>query len=166
LKFARGKIGMEQALLGLKQVKDIMRDNHAFKELLQSPEIGVVDKCRIIDEVLEGTSAQIKYFLKLLIDKGRIVLFEDIAEYARGKYAHAGETEVLLKTTFPVDLSLLKKIKAALEKKINGRVKLYIELDSGLLGGIQVIIGNTIIDGSVRKRLEGIKEKLLSVSLE
>ncbi len=166
VKYAREKIGMDQILHDIKLVKDIMRDNPEFKELLERPEIGFFDKSRIIDEVLPEASHQIRDFLKLLIDKVRIEYFVDIAEYLRLKYAHAGETEVVLKTTFPVDLPLVEKIKKALEKKINGKVKLYIDLDSSLLGGVQVVIGNKIIDGSVNKRLEQLRAQLLSVSLE
>jgi F0F1-type ATP synthase, delta subunit (mitochondrial oligomycin sensitivity protein) len=100
VKYAREKIGMEHLLLDIKQVKDIMRDNPEFKGLLESPEIGFIEKCRIIDEILPGASHHIRDFLKLLIDKGRIEYFVDIAEYLRLKYAHAGETEVVLKRLF------------------------------------------------------------------
>jgi F0F1-type ATP synthase, delta subunit (mitochondrial oligomycin sensitivity protein) len=57
-----------------------------------------------------------------------------------------------------VDLPLIGKVKKALEKKLNGKVKLYIDLDSSLLGGIQLIIGNKIIDGSVKKTAGRIKK--------
>lgn len=166
LKHAQGTISRDQALLAVMKVRGIMRDNPRFKELLEFPGIGFSDKCRIVDEVLPGTAEPVRDFLKLLIDKNRIANFWDIVEYLRLKYAHVKETEVLLKTTFPVDVALLAKIKATLEKKIKNTIKLYIELDSRLLGGIQVIIGNKIIDGSVNRRLEDLRQRLLSVSLE
>jgi len=55
------------------------------------------------------------------------------------------------------------KIKKGLESKLNKKLKLVVGLDPGLLGGVQVTIGNTVIDGSVRRRLDDLKEKLETV---
>jgi F-type H+-transporting ATPase subunit delta len=78
-------------------------------------------------------------------------------------YAHLGETEAVLKTSFPLDLDLIKEIKEKLEKKFNRNFRFYIDLDGSMLGGVQVIIGNTIIDGTVVRRLSDLREKLLTV---
>ena len=45
-------------------------------------------------------------------------------------------------------------------------MRFYIDLDGSLLGGVQVVIGNTIIDGSVRKRLDELKEKLTTIRMD
>jgi len=167
ISYADSSIGLDKALEDLKKVKDLMRDNPEFVEFLFTPYVAFVDKEDFIDKVLKkGFSEEIKHFLKLLIDKGRIDYFSDIVEYARVKYSHFGETEVLLKTTFPLDLSAIRKIRVALEQKYKKKFKFYIDLDSNLLGGIQVIMGNTVIDGSVRRRLDELKEKLMSVGVK
>ena len=59
-----------------------------------------------------------------------------------------------------MDLELIREIKNNLEDKFKKKFKLYINLDGSLLGGIQVVIGNTVLDGSVRRRLDDLKEKL------
>jgi F0F1-type ATP synthase delta subunit len=51
-----------------------------------------------------------------------------------------------------------------LENKLHKKFKFYIDVDADLLGGVQVIMGDdTIIDGSVKKRLSDLKEKLRGV---
>ena len=75
-------------------------------------------------------------------------------------YLYGQRTRALLKTSFPLELDLIRLIIERLEKKFQRKLKLYIELDGNLLGGVKVIMGNTVIDGSVRKRLEGLKTKL------
>ena len=164
---ARTHCGQEKALKDLVIVKNVIRDHPDFEQLLNNPEISYGEKCGIIDRVLEdGLSDEIRNFLKLLLEKKRFDIFLDAAEYLRAKYSHAGQVDVLLKTAFPLELDLIKKIETALKNKLKRKLRFYIDLDGSLLGGVQVIIGNTIIDGSLNKRLEELKEKLVTVNLE
>ena len=64
-----------------------------------------------------------------------------------------------------MDTELIIKIKDALENKYRKKFKLYVDLDASLLGGVRITMGNKVIDGSVRRRLEDLKEKLTAVRL-
>jgi len=166
ISFARENCGLDKALEDLVIVKNIIRDNPGFSELMHNPEISYAEKCIIIDAAIkDGLSDEIRNFLKLLIEKKRFDVFLDAAEYLRVKYSHLGQVDVLLKTAFPLELDLIKKIEAVLKKKFKQDLRFYIDLDGSLLGGVQVVIGNTIIDGSVEKRLSELKEKLAAVSI-
>ena len=159
-------IGQDKAISDLKKVKEIMRESPALKEFFQSLEIPLADKYGIIDKVFgDELSNEVRHLLKLLIEHKRLAHFSDIAEYIRIKYAHQGRQEVLLKTSYPLDLDLVQRIEEELQRKFNQRFKFYIELDSRLLGGVQVIMGNTIIDGSLRGRLNNLKERLKSLQV-
>jgi F-type H+-transporting ATPase subunit delta len=76
-------------------------------------------------------------------------------------YSHGEALEAVLKTSYPLDLGLIRKVKSKLENKMQKKINLYLELDPDLLGGIQIRIGNTIIDGSVRRRIDELKKKLM-----
>lgn len=167
LGFARVNCGLTKALEDLVIVKNIIRDNPGFSELMDNPEIAYVEKCAIIDGVIkDDISDEIRNFLKLLLEKKRFGIFLDVAEYLRAKYSHHGQIDVLLKTAFPLDLDLIKMIEDVLKKKLNKNLRFYIDLDGSLLGGVQIVIGNTIIDGSVVKRLEGLREKLTMMRMD
>ncbi|MDD5561807.1 MAG: ATP synthase F1 subunit delta [Candidatus Omnitrophica bacterium] len=167
ISLARLNCGLDKALGDLASVKHIIRDNPGFGELMDNPEISHTEKCAIIDAVIrDGISDEIRNFLKLLLEKKRFDIFLDVTEYLRAKYAHHGQVDVLLKTAFPLELDVIKNIEAALKKRFNQDLRFYIDLDGSLLGGVQVVIGNTIIDGSVAKRLNELKEKLTAVSIE
>jgi len=160
--FAKETIGLEIALKDLRNLKNIViHDNPEFLEFLSNLDISYTEKCEFIDKVLNDFSPEFRQFLKLLIEKERINKIEDIVQYIREKYSQGGKVPALLKTAFPLDLELIKIIKDKLESKLKKKFKLYIDLDGNLLGGVQVIIGNTVIDGSVRKRLDELKEKLM-----
>jgi F-type H+-transporting ATPase subunit delta len=166
IEYCSGSIGTEEALSGLKQAKQLLDESLELREALENPEITYSDKNDIVDKVFtDEFSAQIRYFLKILIENRRFNYFSDIAEFARIKYAHGGKEEVLIKTSYPLDLELIKKIQAAIQKKFARKFKFYIELDSRLLGGVQIIIGNTVIDGSVRKRLNDLKQTLRNAQI-
>ncbi|MCK9571747.1 MAG: ATP synthase F1 subunit delta [Candidatus Omnitrophica bacterium] len=168
LNYARANSGLKQALLDLVEVKNIIRENPEFKELLDNPEIAYLEKCTFLETVLaERVSQDMRNLLKLLVEKERLTCFLDIAEYIRVKHGHAGQVDVLLKTAFPLDLDLIEKIQAALKKKFSEMaLRFYIDLDGSILGGVQVIIGNKTLDGSVKRRLEELKEKLTIAELE
>ena len=167
LSFAQANCGLDRVLEDLIRVKNIIRDNPGFKELMDNPEIAYSEKCAIIHEVIkDGFSDQIRNFLKLLLEKKRFDIFLDIVEYLRVKYKHQGQIDVLLKTAFPLELDLIKRIEESLRNKLKQNLRFYIDLDGSLLGGVQVVIGNTIIDGSVRKRLDELREKLMTVRMD
>ncbi|MDD3274185.1 MAG: ATP synthase F1 subunit delta [Candidatus Omnitrophica bacterium] len=167
LSVARTSSGVGKVLTDLAMVKNIIRDNPGFSELMENPEISYTEKCAIIEGVMkDGLSEDIRNFLKLLLDKKRLDIFLDVAEYLRAKYSHHGQVDVLLKTAFPLDLDLIKNIEDALRNKLKQDLRFYIDLDGSLLGGVQIVIGNTIIDGSVKKRLRELKDKLSAVRMD
>lgn len=158
--YVKENIGIEKAFADLKNLRNVFRENPELLDFLKSPEIAFLEKCETLDKVLNADfSNEIKHFLKMLLEKGRIEKIVDIIEYIRVVYSHEGEPEAILKTTFPLDLAVIKKIENKLEKKFNRKFKFYIDLDASLIGGIQVTIGNMVIDGSVKRRLEELKEK-------
>jgi F-type H+-transporting ATPase subunit delta len=133
-------------------------------KFLQAPEITDRQKDDFIDKVLgDDFSKELGQFLKLLQEKSRIELFPGIIKYVIDTYSHGDETEAVFKSAFPLDVKLVERIKQRLETKLNKKLKLSVGLDPGLLGGVQVTIGNRIIDGSVRRRLDELKEKLETV---
>jgi F-type H+-transporting ATPase subunit delta len=167
LSFARSSCGVDKALEDLVVVKNIIRDNPGFTDLINNPEISYIEKCAIIDEVMkDGLTEEIRNFLKLLLEKKRFNILLEVAEYLRAKYSHHGQVDVLLRTAFPLELDLIKRIEDALKNKFKQNLRFYIDLDGSLLGGVQVVIGNTIIDGSVKKRLQELREKMTAVRMD
>lgn len=166
LGYARESIGQAKAVEELKDLKIILSENPQLAQFLNNPEIATVDKYGVIDRALkEIFSDELRRFLKLLIEKERIKYLGDICDYVRVTYSHGQALEGVLKTSYPLDLDVIQKIKTRLEDKLHRKINLYLELDADLLGGVQIRIGNTVIDGSVRRRLEELKRKLMLVQV-
>lgn len=163
IEYAATTIGVEKAASDFDNLKEIMRESPEFLDFMKSPEINILEKNSLIDKALTGAiTDETRNFLKFLLEKKRIDRLEEIVNYIRVKYSRTGEIDAVLKISYPLDIDLIQKIKTRLQEKFNKQFKLFIELDGNLLGGVQVIIGNTVIDGSIRRRLDDLKEKLLT----
>ncbi|MFH1190411.1 MAG: ATP synthase F1 subunit delta [Candidatus Omnitrophota bacterium] len=163
---AKGAICREDGLDELLRAKRIIRDNPDLKDFLENIAITAGEKMEVADAVFKNDFSEgFRNFLKLLIEKKRIDLFIDIAEYARIHYAHGIEIDALLKTSYPLETETLQRIKRALEARIRRKIHLYVELDADLVGGAYARIGNMVIDGSVKRRLEDLKEKLYAMKV-
>jgi len=165
LSFAKSNIGLEKAIEELRDLKLLISAHPEFDEFLCYPEIALKEKIHVIDKVLVNFSKELKEFLKLLIDKRRIEYLIEMCDYVRIKYSHGEAIEAVLRSSYPLDLDLLQEIKTKLEKKLGRKLNLFLDLDPDLLGGIQIRIGNVLIDGSVRRRLDELKEKLMTVQV-
>lgn len=162
--FASETIGIKRAIQDFKALKSLMRANPEIEKILQSLDVSYSEKCDFIDKILsQDYSQEFRQFLKFLLEKKRIDKIIDIADYIRVAHKYQGEADAVLKTSFPLDLELIKEIKDKLENKFSRKFRFYIDLDADLLGGVQLIVGNRIFDGSLRRCLEDLKEKLLTI---
>lgn len=164
--FAKNAQGLATAIAELKSLKSILREVPELLDFLLSLKVAKSDKVSFLEQVFEGKfSQELQIFLKLLLRKRRIGRIIEICDYIRVKYSRLEAVNALLKTSYPLDLELIRRIKEKLEEKFQKKLNLYLELDANLLGGIQVIIGNTVIDGSVRRRIADLRNQLMAVRI-
>ena len=157
---------MARCITDMKDVKALMRENPDLKEFLFAPEIARDDKAGVLDRALGQVLAEeTRTFIKYLLQKGRIDVLVSVAEYIRLVYSHGDVVDVVLKMTFPLEQDIIERIKARVEAFAAKKVNLYLELDPDLLGGVQLKIGNTIIDGSVRNRLLQLNKQMLQTKV-
>ncbi len=161
LEYAKPALGLGRCLEELNDVKSIFKTNPGVLEFFASPAMRSEEKISFIEKIFaKDFSVEIRQFLEFLLRKGRIDHFVDMAEYARQKYAHGKEVDAVLKTSYPLDTDIIEKIKTAIENKFKVKLHLYIELDPDMLGGVKIVMGNKIIDGSVKKRFDELWLKL------
>ena len=160
--FAGPKISVSRCVGDMKDLRAVLRDNPDLLHFLKAPEVARESKAGVLDRVLgDVLTDETRTFIKYLIDKNRMSLLLSVAEYIRIVYSHGEVVDVVLRTTFPMELPIIERIKSQVEAFAFKKVNLYLELDPDLLGGAQVVIGNTIIDGSVRNRLMQLKKQML-----
>ncbi len=167
LEYAGETIGFSKGLDELLTVKSVFSENPDLKSFLENPAVLSREKSELIEKVFaDGFSRETRDFLKLLLKNGRIAKFHDIAEYARVKYSHGNEVDAVISASYPLDLDILEALKSVLENKLHKKLHLYSDLDPDLLGGVRVTMENLVLDGSVKKRLDDMKEKLMAARVD
>ncbi len=102
----------------------------------------------------------------LMLRRRRLDSVPDISrEFRRLHNRRAGIGEAMATSATPLDEGEIGALRTRLEQITNGQIELELRVDPTLLGGVQVRLGDLLIDGSVRGRLERLRGRLASGSL-
>lgn len=100
-------------------------------------------------------------FLRTVIDNGRIAALPEIADQFRVlKNAQQGSFDAVVYSAFDIDAAALAELSTVLEKRFARKLNLKVELQSDLIGGIRVVVGDEVLDTSVKARLQQMKVAL------
>ena len=100
-------------------------------------------------------------FLHAVIDNGRLdALPEMAAQFRAHVNAQSGASDALVYSAFEIDASALQEVSAALEKRFERKLKVVVKLQPELIGGMRVVVGDEVLDTSVKARLEQMKVAL------
>ena len=138
----------------------VLKENENLREFLFNPVFDRDDKKAVVTDVLQkiGITEISANFLKLLVDKGRISILEDVVNaYQQLMDQALNKARVNVKTAFPLSNDLVAEVKKAMEGLTRKQVEMVIEEDPSLLGGIVVKIGDTLYDGSIKAQLNKIR---------
>ncbi len=102
-----------------------------------------------------------KNFLRLVIENRRLAALPVVAEQFRAlKNAQGGTADAVVHSAFPIDAAALADLSATLEKRFARKLNVSVQLDESLIGGIRVVVGDEVLDTSVKARLEQMKAAL------
>ncbi|KPQ25843.1 MAG: ATP synthase F1, delta subunit [Halomonas sp. HL-48] len=130
--------------------------------LLSSPKLEAEQKAELLAGMLpeEGDNA-LRRFLDSLADEGRLSALPSIADqFERLRADHEQRVEVMVTSAYKLDSKQKTKLKNALKKRLNREISITTQVDKTLIGGVILRAGDTVIDGSVRGRLNRLSEAL------
>jgi F-type H+-transporting ATPase subunit delta len=109
---------------------------------------------------------QMLNLLGLMLRRGRIEELPRVAaEFQRLDNERQGITRATATSASALSADDVRALTARLEEMTGGRVELDVKVDPSLLGGLVVRVGDRLIDGSVRSRLERLRNQLVSGAL-
>lgn len=137
-------------------------NNEELRIHLASPRLGRESKQRLLSHVLgEGGNDAVRRTVMLLVDKGRAsevgglaASFHTVAAKAEGR-----ETARVTSAT-PLDDGQRARLKDELQRLTGLTITLDESVDAGLIGGLRVVLGSKMIDGSLARRLDALGENL------
>jgi len=100
-------------------------------------------------------------FVRVLAENGRLdVLGEIRDQYEALRNEREGVVEVEVYSAFVMDQAQTADVVARLEKKTGRKVRATVSVDESLIGGVKIVIGDKVIDGSVRAQLGALENAL------
>ena len=149
----------------LKEVFEIITSNEELFSVMKSPLIGKEDKKKVLENVFKGQiSSEMNNFLKIIIDKDRIVALNEIEKSFNELLKEKNNIlEGIAISAIKMEESELKNLEFKLSQKYNKTVTLTNKVDETILGGVLVRLGNEEIDGTVKTRLNKMKDTLSQV---
>lgn len=149
----------------LKAVVDIINVNKEFSNILKSPIVSKEEKKTLITNIFGSKlNNEMLNFMKILADKDRLNLLANMEEAFKALLNDKNNIlEGVAITAVPMNEGEVNELQAKLSAKYNKTVVLQNEVDESILGGVLVRLGNEEIDGTVKNRLDKMKEQLSQV---
>ncbi|QNI04617.1 F0F1 ATP synthase subunit delta [Halomonas sp. SH5A2] len=129
--------------------------------LLGNPKLATEQKAELLASVLPDGDDAIRRFLDTLAGEGRLNALPYIADqFERLRAEYEERVEVTVISAYKLDSKQKTKLSNALKKRLNRKISITTQVDKTLIGGVILRAGDTVIDGSVRGRLNRLSEAL------
>ncbi len=164
---ARRHDGLEAYGAAIATIASAIDEDPKFRLFLETPRIDDEDKKAVVRRAFgEVLPKHVVNFVMVTIDKRRQRLIREISRgYDLLLDDHLGREHVEVTVARQVDDATTQLISERLSSALGTRVIPHVRVKPEILGGLVVRTGDTIYDGSIRRRLEGMRRRLLGASL-
>lgn len=139
-----------------------LEESRELHLLFMSPVISIAKKDSIIIKLFADHVTEVfQKFLLLLNEKGREHLILDVlGEYRAHRNEQMGIVEAEARTAMALSDPEVEALRELLASRTGADVQLHVEEDPALLGGIVVRVGDTVYDGSLKRKLSALRSQL------
>ena len=142
----------------------LINSSEDFKNLLKNPITKKDDLFRIITSISENYKFEtlLKNFLNFLIQKRRFFFLEKILlSFIEICSKKRGELKAELKSAKELSDDEINKITEELSKNFKSKIKLNYKYDKSLIGGLVIQVGSTMVDTSIKNKLQQIENRMI-----
>ncbi len=142
-------------------IRDSLSGSRELVLLFDSPIIPRERKLAVIRALFRDRLHQTTMrFMELLVEKRREDIFRSVVQsYGRLRDEQLGVAEALARSAQSLSSEELETIRSSLESMTGKSIRLRTEVDHSLVGGLVVRIGDMVYDGSVRNKLQALREQ-------
>lgn len=158
---AAGSADLKPLVEQLDAVAAVAADAQA-RSFADNPKVTAQQVFDLITGVAKITlSNTVGNLLRTVIENGRLAALPEVAhQFHTLASSRSGVSEATVYSAFPIDAAQLAPVVAALEKRFGRKLNASVQVDAGLIGGIRVVVGDEVLDTSVKARLEQMKVAL------
>lgn len=110
-----------------------------------------------------SVTPDVERFLEVVIENGRLQALPEIAKQFQELVERSGgASQAVVYSAFPMDEQALAGIKPMLESRFGSKLYFTVKVDESLIGGIRVVVGDEVLDASVKASLEQMKAALIA----
>lgn len=159
--------GLEAFGAALSLVAGLIDEDPRLRQFLETPRIDAGPKKDALRKALEGqVPPMLLNFLLVVIDKRRQRLIGSIAtEFAALVDDHENRVHVDVTVARPLDEATGKLLDERLSRLLGKTAVSHVRVDPSIIGGVVIRAGDTIYDGSLRRRLGSMRRQLMTASL-
>jgi len=124
--------------------------------LVQNPKVPAAKVAEIFVSVLKSpTNQEVKNFIDTLANYSRLLLLPEIAaQFHDLKNAHEGSADAEISSAFELTTTQVSELCKTLEVKFGKKLNPSVIIDAALIGGVRVVVGDEVLDTSVRAKLQ------------
>ena len=162
---AKAEGAIDETLQHLQQVGALLREHAPLRELLWNPDVEAEEKAGVLDRALKGAwSETARAFFRMVVSMGRAEHLPQIVEaFQEAVDEEQGRLRVTVRVAHPLSEAVVKRLKTKLERREHKSIDVRTELSPSLLGGAQIQLDHRVIDGSVRRQLSELAQRLAGV---
>ena len=156
---AQGKLADWSAALG--NLAAVSADAR-MRAAIGDPNLPAAKVAGLFISILSGKlSGEAENYVRVLAENGRLEVLPEIrAQFEALKNEREGVVEAEVTSAFEMDPAQLADLVARLEKNTGRKVRAKVSVDKSLIGGVKVVIGDKVIDGSARAQLAALETAL------
>ena len=140
----------------------LLEQNHELKQALSDQGLDKAQREKVLEELLaDKVSPHTLGLLTFIVAQGRARQLPQILEHVSQLAAEARKSVVAeVRSAVPLDDAQQAKLAEALSKATNKNVTVKVIVDPAIIGGVVAKVGDTVIDGSIKRRLDQLKEQV------
>ena len=151
---------VEQWGQDLEVVSEAFQDSD-FAALMKHADMSAADKRAATGSVLAGVNTMVRNLVDLLVSKGSVDSIADVyTSYTELLDQHLGRQRVEVTTAIALDEAEANRITSFVSELVRREVVLTTKVDESILGGLVIQIGDRLLDGSTKARLDGLRNRL------
>ena len=154
---------IESTRTALTGLGDAIKDSASLRHVVASPSFGAEEKIAVLAELGSrlGCPSVGKTFLAQLVKKNRIGFLPEIAEaFAKLADASKGTQQITVSSAAALPSAEQDRISARLREMLKRQVDVTFHTDARHLAGVQIQLGSTVVDSTVRGRLQAMQSLL------
>ena len=129
-----------------------------------NPNVSDADMAQTLASLVKSpVTAEAANFIRMLVENGRVALLPEIGEQFQVlKNADQGAADAVITSAFEISDAQVAQLVTSLEKKFGRKLNPTVAVDPSLIGGVRVIVGDEVLDTSVRAKLQQMHVALAS----